>query len=83
MRKVIVAEFLTLDGVMEAPGTEESLGARGGWTFSFWNEEVAKFRLDELMASDAFLLGRVTYQIFAASWPSMTDEVGFADEVFC
>lgn len=65
MRKVIVSEFLTLDGVMEAPDK---------WSFQFWNEEAAKFKFEELFASGALLLGRVTYQIFAAAWPSLTDE---------
>lgn len=72
MRKVIVSMFLTLDGVMEAPDK---------WSFQFWSEEAAKFKFDELFASDALLLGRVTYQGFADAWPSMTDEEGFADRM--
>ncbi len=72
MRKVIVSEYVTLDGVMEEPGT---------WSFQFWNDEAAKFKFDELFASDALLLGRVTYQGFAKAWPSMTDEQGFADRM--
>jgi dihydrofolate reductase len=72
MRKVVVTEYVTLDGVMEEPGT---------WSFQFWNEEAAQFKFDELFASDALLLGRVTYQGFAAAWPSMTDEQGFADRM--
>jgi len=72
MRKVIVSEFVTLDGVMEAPDK---------WQFPFWNDETGKFKVDELFASDALLLGRVTYQEFAAAWPSMTDEEGFADRM--
>jgi dihydrofolate reductase len=81
MRRLIATEYVTLDGVVEAPGGEDSLGARGGWSFSFWDEEAAKFKLDELFASDTLLLGRVTYQIFAAAWPSRTDEQGFADRM--
>ena len=50
MRKVIVTEFLTLDGVMEAPEK---------WSFPYWNEEIAKFKFDELFASDFLLLGRL------------------------
>lgn len=69
MRKIIVSEFVTLDGVMEAPDK---------WQFPFWNDETGKLKLDELFASDTLLLGRVTYQEFAAAWPSMTDEEGFA-----
>ncbi len=64
MRKVVVTEFLSLDGVMEAPA----------WTFPYWNDEIAKFKGDETNASDALLLGRVTYQGFAAAWPESTDE---------
>jgi len=65
MRKIIVSEFVTLDGVMEAPDK---------WSFPYWNEEIGKVKFDELFASDALLLGRVTYQIFAGAWPSLTDE---------
>jgi dihydrofolate reductase len=72
MRKVVVTEFLTLDGVMEAPEK---------WTSPFGNEEIAKYKSDELFASDILLLGRVTYQGFAAAWPSRTDESGFADRM--
>lgn len=79
MRKLIATEYLTLDGVMEAPGEETSLGAQGGWSFLFSNEEHSKFKFDELFASDALLLGRVTYEIFAATWPSRTGE--FADRI--
>ena len=69
MRKVIVSEFASLDVVMENPS----------WTFQFAGEEQPRFKLDELAASDALLLGRVTYEGFAAAWPSMTDEEGYAD----
>ena len=78
MRKVIVSEFVTLDGVMEDPGGAEKF-EHGGWTMPYWDEEIGKFKFDELFASDALLLGRVTYQGFAAAWPSRTDEAGFAD----
>lgn len=71
MRKITVSEFVTLDGVMEDPA----------WTFPYWNDEMAKFKLDELLGSDALLLGRVTYQGFAAAWPSRTDEQGYADRM--
>ncbi len=64
MRKVVVTEFLSLDGVMEEPA----------WTFPYWNDEIAKFKADETLASDALLLGRVTYQGFAAAWPESADE---------
>jgi dihydrofolate reductase len=64
MRNIVVTEFLSLDGVMEAPG----------WTFRYWNDEIAAFKGEETDASDALLLGRVTYQGFAAAWPQSTDE---------
>ena len=79
MRKVIVTEFLTLDGVMEDPGGAEKF-ERGGWAFQFdRGPEGDKFKLDELMASDTLLLGRKTYQGFAAAWPTMMGE--FADKM--
>lgn len=71
MRKIIVAEYVSLDGVMEEPA----------WTGPYFNDELAKLQLDLLFASDALLLGRVTYQAFAAAWPTMTDEQGFADRM--
>ncbi len=70
MRRIVVSEFLTLDGVMEAPDK---------WSFPFWNDEAAKFKYDELFASDALLLGRVAYQGFAAAWPSRSDSAVAAD----
>ncbi len=80
MRKVIVTEFVTLDGVMEDPGGAEKT-AHGGWSSRFWSDDAGKYKLDEVLASGALLLGRVTYQGFAAAWPSMTDETGFADRM--
>jgi dihydrofolate reductase len=79
MRRVIATEYVTLDGVMEAPGSEDSLGDRGGWSFLYSSDEGAAFKFDELMASGALLLGRVTYEIFAASWPTRTGD--FADRM--
>ncbi len=80
MRKVIVSEFVSLDGVMEDPGGAEKFN-HGGWTMPYGNQEIGKFKFDELFASGALLLGRVTYQGFAAAWPSMKDEAGFADRM--
>ena len=77
MGNLIVSEFITLDGVIEAPGRDDSLGERSGWSISYFNDETAKFKLADLQESDALLMGRVTYQIHAAAWPSETDE--FAD----
>ena len=80
LRRIVVSEYVTLDGVMEDPGGGEKSRA-GGWSFQFWNEEAAKYKYDELFTSDALLLGRVTYQGFAKAWPSMRDEQGFADRM--
>jgi len=67
--------------VMEDPGGAEGF-ERGGWAFKFDHGSVGdKFKLDEVMAGDALLLGRVTYQGFAKAWPSVKDEVGFADKM--
>jgi dihydrofolate reductase len=81
MGKIVVTEFISLDGVFEDPGGAEGY-AHGGWTFTFdQGEDGGTFKLDELMAADAQLLGRVTYEGFAKAWPSMTDPVGFADKM--
>lgn len=79
MRKLVVSEFVTLDGVMEDPGGSEKF-ERGGWAFQFERgPEGDKFKLDEVMAAGVLLLGRVTYEGFAAAWPSRTGE--FADKM--
>jgi dihydrofolate reductase len=81
MGRIVVSEFVSLDGVMEDPGGSEGF-ARGGWAFQFdRGSEGDKFKMDELMSSEAMLLGRVTYEGFAAAWPGRTDEAGFADKM--
>jgi dihydrofolate reductase len=81
MGKIVVTEFISLDGVVEDPGGAEGY-EHGGWSFTFdQGEEGRKFKLDELMAADAQLLGRVTYEGFAQAWPSMEDPFGFADKM--
>ncbi|MCZ8511786.1 dihydrofolate reductase family protein [Paenibacillus filicis] len=80
MRKIIVSAFLTLDGVMEDPGGGEGF-EHGGWSFPFFNEEYMKYKRDELFDSGALLLGRVTYQGFAAAWPSRKSDDDFADRM--
>jgi dihydrofolate reductase len=78
MARVVVTEFVTVDGVVEDPGGSEKF-ERGGWAFQFERgDDGDKFKLDETMASDALLLGRVTYEGFAEAWPSRTGE--FADK---
>ena len=77
MGKIVVTEFLSLDGVMEDPGGSEDF-EHGGWSFEFnRGEEGDKFKLDETMDSDALLLGRKTYEGFAEAWPTREGE--FAD----
>ena len=70
MRKVIVSEFVTLDGVMEDPGGAEGF-KHGGWSFQFGSADQQQFKVEELFKADALLLGRRTYQGFAAAWPTM------------
>jgi dihydrofolate reductase len=81
MGKIVVTEFVSLDGVMEDPGGAESY-RHGGWTFEIdRGEEGDKFKLDELVEAEAQLLGRVTYEGFAAAWPTMEDGAGFAEKM--
>jgi dihydrofolate reductase len=78
--RIVVSQFVTLDGVFEDPGGSEGMD-RGGWALRYERgEEGDRFKLDEVMAADGLLLGRVTYAGFAAAWPSRTDEFGFADK---
>ena len=81
MGKLVVTEFVTLDGVFEDPGGAEQF-EHGGWSFKFnRSAEGDKFKLDELMAADAQLFGRTTYEGFAKAWPTRTDEVGFSERI--
>jgi dihydrofolate reductase len=81
MGKLVVTEFITVDGVIEDPGGAEKF-ERGGWVFQFERgEEGDKFKLDEILEAEAQLLGRVTYEGFAAAWPTRTDEAGFAERM--
>jgi dihydrofolate reductase len=68
VRRVVVAEYLSLDGVAEDPGPAGEFEHRG-WTVPYWNDELGEYQSDQLFASDALLLGRVTYEEFVASWP--------------
>lgn len=81
--RIVVTEFVTLDGVMEDPGgVEKDANGFGGWAFAFDRGEAGdRFKLDELLEYDAQLLGRVTYEGFAQAWPSRQDEQGFADRM--
>ena len=64
MRKIIVTEFMSLDGVVENPA----------WTFPYWNDAIAGFKTEEGSAGQHLLLGRVTYEGFAQAWPNSKDE---------
>ena len=78
MGRIAVTEFISLDGVVEDPGGAEDF-EYGGWSFEFSRgDEGDQFKLDETMASDALLLGRRTYEGFAAAWPEREGE--FADQ---
>jgi dihydrofolate reductase len=78
MARVVVTEFVSLDGVVEDPGGAEDF-EYGGWSFAFdRGDEGNQFKLDETLAADALLLGRVTYEGFAKAWPSREGE--FADK---
>jgi dihydrofolate reductase len=78
MGRIVVTEFVSLDGVMEAPGGGEDY-KHGGWTFEIdRGDEGDKFKVDEALESEALLLGRVTYEGFAAAWPARDGE--FADK---
>jgi dihydrofolate reductase len=81
MGRIVVTEFVSLDGVIEAPGGGEEY-KHGGWTFAIdRGAEGDKFKLDELIEAEAQLLGRRTYEGFAAAWPKMADEAGFAEKM--
>jgi dihydrofolate reductase len=78
MGRIVVTEFVSLDGVMQDPGGESDF-RHAGWSFEFERgEEGNQFKLDETLASEALLLGRVTYEGFARAWPSRSGE--FADK---
>ncbi len=74
MGRIIVSEFISVDGVVEDPGGAEGY-KHGGWTFKFnRGSDGDKFKMDEVMGSEALLLGRVTYEGFAAAWPSRSGD---------
>jgi dihydrofolate reductase len=79
MRQLIAAEYLSLDGGMEDPGPAGDFDHRG-WTMPYWNDELAKHQSELLFASDALLLGRVTYEEFVAAWPTRSGDP-FTDQI--
>ncbi|MFO0744093.1 MAG: dihydrofolate reductase family protein [Myxococcota bacterium] len=78
MRAIIVSEFVTLDGVMEAPGGEQG-HPHSGWVFDFMGPEQLTWKLAETLAAESLLIGRVTYESFAGAWPTRSGE--FADKM--
>jgi dihydrofolate reductase len=78
MRKLVVGTFVTVDGVMQAPGgpDEDREGgfAHGGWSVNYWDEVMGQIITDTTLQAGALLLGRKTYDIFAAHWPKVSDE---------
>ena len=85
MRKIIVSEFVSLDGVIQAPGSAEEDTDRGfkygGWTMPFWHDDIGATIFGSMNASDAMLLGRKTYQGFAAAFSSAPAGDPFTDHM--
>lgn len=78
MRTLIVTEFITLDGVVEAPGGEPT-HPHSGWTMPYGVPELYAYKLQETLEAESLLLGRITYQGFSTAWPQRTGE--FADKI--
>ena len=66
-RRIVWSEYISLDGVVDEPGE---------WSIPYFSDDLAEYKSDELLASDALLLGRITYEGFAAAWPTMEDVEG-------
>jgi class 3 adenylate cyclase/dihydrofolate reductase len=81
MRRLIASEFVTLDGVMEAPGHEQHPDGKNAWALRHTGEDQQRYKTEELFEAGALLLGRVTYEIFAAFWPTAPNDDGFADRM--
>lgn len=80
MGKVVVTEFITADGVIESPGGEPTF-KHAGWSMPYWSDALAKYKTEEMASTDALLLGRKTYDGFAAAWPKMGGDGGFGDRM--
>ena len=81
MGRIVVTEFMTLDGVMEAPGFEEHRDGKNAWAIQATTEDQQRYKVDELFAAGAILLGRLTYQIWEAFWPDAPNDAGLADRI--
>ena len=77
MGRLIVSEFVTLDGIMEAPGFEEHRSGRNAWALRLSDDDMQRYKRQEIREAAAILLGRTTYQIWAAFWPSLKDDEAF------
>jgi class 3 adenylate cyclase/dihydrofolate reductase len=81
MRRLIASEFVTLDGVMEAPGHDQHRDGKNAWALRYAGDDQQRYKSEELFEAGAMLLGRVTYEIFAAFWPTAPNDEGFADRM--
>ena len=81
MGRLVVTEFMTVDGVMEAPGFDEHRSGRNAWALRLSDDDMQVFNRDQLAAAEALLFGRTTYQIWAAFWPTLKDEASFGRRV--
>jgi class 3 adenylate cyclase/dihydrofolate reductase len=80
-RRLIASEFVTLDGVMEAPGHDQHRDGKNTWALRYAGEDQQRYKIDELFDAGAILMGRVTYEIFASFWPTAPRDEGFADRM--
>lgn len=79
VRKLVITEFMSLDGVIEAPGGENDY-EHGAWTIPFWSDQIGEFKDEELRACEVSLLGRITWEVFADAWPGRAGDP-FADKI--
>src|SRR6476619_7990610 len=81
MRRLVVTDFRTLDGVIEAPGMEDTASGRNAWALRITNEDLERYNQHQAYAADAILLGRRTYEIWAAFWPWAAGDAAFANRM--
>ena len=81
VRRLIASEFVTLDGVMEAPGHEQHPDGKNAWALRYASADQQRYKAEEILEAGAILLGRVTYEIFASFWPTAPKDEGFANRM--
>jgi dihydrofolate reductase len=81
MGRLIASEFVTLDGVIEAPGHDQHRDGKNAWALRYASADQQRYKAEELLQACAILMGRVTYEIFAAFWPTAPKDEGFADRM--